>query len=205
MLFGVADARVADVVFDINSVEVVSVVVEDCATYCDDDSATAVSLSCMNFCNKGLIVVVVVKEEFVVLMLVEEGEDDDRDVVDEDDTIQSFVRCLSFLIAVGRIFEGLDEVTVVKFFSVSDEDETDRVRNCLRFSFIALFDRASSNIRAFASFNCLSKIFLRCNNCARFNARLLFSLLDSTDERRLVGGRVVIGERASGDRVRDDW
>ena len=105
---------------------------------------------------------------------------------------------------LGRIFEGL-EVTVVKFFSVSDEEDEERVRNCLRLSFLVLFDRASSNIRAFASFNCLSKIFLRCNNCARFKARLLFSLLDSADERRLVGGRVVIGERESGERVNDDW
>ena len=39
--------------------------------------------------------------------------------------------------------------------------------------------RASSRMRALASFNCLSKIFFRCSNCARFKARLLFSLVAS--------------------------
>jgi len=63
------------------------------------------------------------------------------------------------------------------------------------FSFCALELRASSTIFALASFNCLSKIFLRCSRWALFTARLLFSLLDSTAA-LFAGDREPIGERA---------
>ena len=45
VLFEVAEDKVVGVVFEVTSVEIVGVVVEDCATCCDEDSATAASLS----------------------------------------------------------------------------------------------------------------------------------------------------------------
>ena len=45
VLFEVAEDKVVGVVFEVTSVGMVAVVVEDCETCCDEDSATAVSLS----------------------------------------------------------------------------------------------------------------------------------------------------------------
>ena len=189
---------------------------------------TAVSLSWMNFCtaesaedivlepppnlSTPVVVVSAVSVDvlfspitivfvFVVIVVVVVAVSNSIPLLPSDgDNGLLFLFCDKIIESFDKDADDDKEILFFKFLLWSPSLRIVVVFAVMSFLFWAPDRRASSRMRALASFSCLSNIFFRCSSWARLRARLLFSLVASTIAEGLVavaGDRFIMGERAN--------